>query len=155
MDIRHFFGSKEKDIGTQVLLAPSLKTIFTNSDVCQDAIMPPVIKPKQQKRPNNQADYDRLYDKKRCRLVQSSWTETFTWLETNENKTVMWCKICKQHPKCADVSSNVFSDTGVPCDSLRLPAVKAHDACRKHKDSMSADLAIRKPNSTLFAKYVL
>ena len=59
------------------------------------------------------------------RLFQSSWKNDFHWLEYNEEKLIMTCKICMKYDDSGTLCTG--------CSNFKLESVKKHDASESHR----------------------
>lgn len=89
------------------------------------------------------------YEKKRKRLFVPSWKREYLWLEYNQDKDEMFCKICRQFPGLA--GDNPFTKG---TNNFRKDPIKAHDASKSHKKCSEAKLTRDKPGQTPMARIV-
>ena len=76
-----------------------------------------------------------VYEAKRTRKFQTSWQKMYTWLETRDDQTTMFCKICGEHPNLADKRSSFFQGTS----SMRLGNITGHHDSIAHKKCVGKD----------------
>lgn len=151
MDIVAFF--RKSAIKKETEKVQDNVTACCSSEKTADATEKKDCKPENKMKRKQDENYDQNYDKKkRIRLVQCSWKQEFPWLEMNEDRSAMWCSVCKKHPKIADQHSAFISETGVTSSAIRLKSVRNHNNSRKHKDCDNAELAAKNPLATPLAR---
>ena len=52
------------------------------------------------------------YEGKRVRKYQTTWETDFPWLMFEADKNKMYCKVCRQSPSLADITSSLYTGTG-------------------------------------------
>ena len=52
------------------------------------------------------------YEGKRVRKYQTTWETDFPWLMFEADKNKMYCKVCRQFPSLADITSSLYTGTG-------------------------------------------
>ena len=77
-----------------------------------------------EERLENQREYDH---QKRERKFQPKWKNEFVWLDFNQEKNAMTCRICKQF----DTSGTFI--TG--CDNFKVQTIKRHDISDSHQSN--------------------
>lgn len=56
------------------------------------------------------------------------WLQEVSWLQTDDQRTVMWCKICRDHPNLADKSSAFYIGT----KNFSHPPFEKHEKSKEH-----------------------
>ena len=62
----------------------------------------------------------------RKREFKGHWKDTYPWLEHDASNDVMYCMVCQNYPKLADISSPLYRGTG-GIGKYRLETLKSHN----------------------------
>ena len=80
------------------------------------------------------------------RIFSEKWLEEVPWLVTDENRTEMWCKVCRANPTLADPASLYYQGT----KNFSHPAFDKHDQSKEHRRALGAltgEIAEQRPVS--------
>ena len=82
-------------------------------------------------------------ESKRVRKYQDMWETEFPWLAFDVDKNHMYCKVCRQFPVLADVTSSLYIGTG----GFRKTTIQAHAKSKSHHSCSEAHRATENPEA--------
>ncbi|KAG9280288.1 hypothetical protein AMEX_G21 [Astyanax mexicanus] len=62
------------------------------------------------------------------RLFSEKWLQEVPWLEANDERTEMWCKICRAHPQLADKTGAFYKGS----KNFNHPLFNKHEKSKEH-----------------------
>lgn len=65
----------------------------------------------------------------RKRVFSEKWLQEVGWLQTNDTRTEMWCKLCRENPTLADKTSAFYVGT----NNFNHPVFDRHTKSREHQ----------------------
>ncbi|CAM4554150.1 unnamed protein product [Leuciscus chuanchicus] len=68
------------------------------------------------------------------RVFSEKWLQEVSWLQTNVERTEMWCKICRGNPTLADKTGAFYTGTNI----FYHPAFDKHGNSREHQKIVQA-----------------
>ena len=74
---------------------------------------------------------EKSYEKKRKREYKGHWKEIYFWLEHDASNDVMYCMVCRNYPKLADITSPLYRGTG-GIGKYTLETLKSHNGSANH-----------------------
>ena len=83
------------------------------------------------KEENTERTTERNSKKKRKREFKGHWKEMYPWLEHDTSHDVMYCMVCRNYPKLADITSPLYRGTG-GIGKYRLETLKSHNGSASH-----------------------
>lgn len=68
------------------------------------------------------------------RLFSEKWLREVPWLEANDDRTEMWCKICRAHPQLADKAGAFYKGS----KNFNHPLFNRHEKSKEHTNVAQA-----------------
>lgn len=68
------------------------------------------------------------------RLFSEKWLQDVQWLEANDERTEMWCKICRSHPHLADKTGAFYKGS----KNFNHPLFDKHEKSKEHTNVVQA-----------------
>ena len=83
------------------------------------------------KEKNTERTTERNSEKKRKREFKGHWKEMYPWLEHDTSNDLMYCMVCRNYPKLADITSPLYRGAG-GIGKYRLETLKSHNGSANH-----------------------
>ena len=80
---------------------------------------------------NTERTTEKSSEKKRKREFKAHWKEIYSWLEHDVSNDVMYCMVCRNYPKLADITSPLYRGSG-GIGKYRLETLKSHNGSANH-----------------------
>ena len=149
----------KKDVASASL--PTTKPVVVQGSVVEATKAPAISMPSRSMKrlPDQDAEsYSREQRQdyelnKRARVYKKSWEKDNPWLVYNEEKDIMWCRVCYEFRDLVlEVNPKANMNMVDGCNAFRKPVVDRHGSRKSHGICMSRKASKDAPDDTPLAK---